>query len=59
MKIYYYEMLLRPFSPGAQPSGVVAHNSDLGRWGVIGYTRELTEKEISDYELKKWEESES
>lgn len=51
---YYYEMLLRPVSIGCQPSGLIEVLYNLGRWGVVGYDRELSEKELADYEMKPW-----
>lgn len=61
-KYYFYGMRLRGFAPGCQPKegligclldedrkaiqDIAAHYHD-----VLGYTRELTEKELEDYEL--------
>lgn len=49
-----YGMRLRGFSPGCQPKGVIRREDDPdGKyWDVIVYERELTEKEIRDYELE-------
>lgn len=53
-KEYWYEMLKRPISPGAQPKGFVAFNEEKGKWGIVKYDRELTQKELDDFEMKKW-----
>ena len=58
MKIYWYELLFRGISPGCHPrSGFVTsehdHTNKRGfNFGAVAYQRELTEKEISDYELR-------
>lgn len=55
---YRYGMRLRGFSPGCQPmSGLLGREDDIsGRYhDIIVYDRELTEKELSDYELDKLE----
>lgn len=54
MKKYFYEMTARPFGIGCQPKGVIEFDEDKGEWGIIAYDRELTDKEIEDYELRKW-----
>ena len=51
---YIYGMRLRGFSPGCQPmSGLVERLDDpKGRYhDLLVYDRELSEKELSDYEL--------
>ena len=50
---FRYGMRLRGFSPGCQPKGVIRREDDpTGKyWDIIVYPRELTEKEILDYEL--------
>ena len=50
---YRYGMRLRGFSPGCQPKGVLRREDDpTGRYyDLLVYDRELTEKEIADYEL--------
>ena len=56
--IYWYELLFRGISPGCFPSaGFVTsefdHTNKRGFvFGAVAYQRELTEKEISDYELR-------
>ena len=52
-KKYLYGMRLRPFSIGCQPKGVVDRTDDTtGKyWDIIVYDRELTEKEMFDYDL--------
>ena len=62
-KRYRYYMLMRPFSPGAQPSGVkdwgdldghtVIPEIQHHAWSWIEYDHPLTDKEIRDYELAK------
>lgn len=62
MTKHAYYMTQRPFSPGAQPKqGLVDAESydektfvdeiDCKAWSRIVYDRELTEQEISQYEL--------
>lgn len=62
MDKHAYYMIQRPFSPGSQPKhGLVEaedfggrkHVKEIGReaWSRIVYDRELTEKEIEQYEL--------
>lgn len=57
---YVYGMRLRGYSPGAQPDGVVTWDDEPDTWplekgkgyhSMIWYDRELTEKEMSDYDL--------
>lgn len=50
---YIYGMRLRGFSPGAQPKGVKSCHEDItGKYyDLLEYDRELTEKEVKDYEL--------
>jgi len=60
-KRYRYYCLERPAGPGAIPRGVVVITNfderktadEIGRmaWGWVEYERELTEKEIREYEL--------
>jgi hypothetical protein len=68
---YWYYMTQRPPAPGAQPKrGLIRSFEYEGRlyveaigrsaWGSVVYDRELTDDEISDYELvpmpeKPWE----
>lgn len=50
----YYGMKYRSVSPGAQPKGMVDWSEGAGRYyAIIVYDRELTQKEIDDYELEK------
>ena len=52
--MYKYGMRLRGFSMGCQPMrGFVERLDDpTGKyWDIIIYDRELTEKEVADYEL--------
>ena len=50
---FKYGMRLRGFSPGCQPKGVMRREDDsTGKyWDIIIYDRELTRKELVDYEL--------
>ena len=50
---YRYGMRLRGFSPMCQPRGVVDRLDDsTGKYyDIIVYDRELTDKEVNDYEL--------
>ncbi|HDR8453906.1 TPA: hypothetical protein QC364_000696 [Bacillus cereus] len=52
MKKYWYEYRLRGLSLGAQPKGFVDSDDTYGRFGAVAYDRPLTEKEVSDYELR-------
>lgn len=63
--IYRYYCPARPPAPGAVPKGAInVEYSDDGymvdadgyshrAWGVVEYDRELTDREINDYELDK------
>lgn len=53
-KLYWYEMYMRPMGPGCQPKGIVEFEEGKGRWGLVAYERPLTEKELSDYEMREW-----
>lgn len=53
-KEYWYEMSKQPVSPGAQPKGFIEWDEAKGRHGVVAYDRELTEHELNDYEMRKW-----
>ena len=50
---YRYGMRLRGFSIGCQPKGVIERTDDpSGRYyDILAYDRQLTEKELEDYEL--------
>uniref|UniRef100_A0A6M3LRU4 Defence against restriction A C-terminal domain-containing protein n=1 Tax=viral metagenome TaxID=1070528 RepID=A0A6M3LRU4_9ZZZZ len=54
MNKYYYACTHRPPSPGAVPRGFIEYLSSdkRGRYGVIAYTRILTDVEVYNYELK-------
>lgn len=52
--MYWYELLKRPMSLGTQPKGVVEFDEEKGEWGIIAYDRELSDEELSGYELGKW-----
>ena len=53
MKIYWYEYKYRPFGIGCQPKGHIEYVENYGKWGKVAYNRELTEKELNDFELKR------
>lgn len=55
--IYWYEMTKRPVSPGAQPKGFIEWKEDKGRHGIVGYERELTDKELDDFEMQVWDKN--
>ena len=51
---YWYGMRLRGYSPGCQPKNglLFVHDDPDGKyWDILSYNRELTDKEIRDYEL--------
>ena len=50
---YRYGMRLRGFSIGCQPKGVIERMDDpSGRYyDILAYDRQLTKKELEDYEL--------
>lgn len=53
---YKYGMKLRGFSIGCQPmEGLIRAEEDESKkyWNILIYDRELTEKEINDYDLVK------
>lgn len=52
-KEFKYGIRLRGFSPGCQPKGVMRREDDpTGKyWDIIIYDRELTRRELVDYEL--------
>jgi len=60
MKVYRYYCQYRPPMPGAIPRDGLVHIGEydykqsfngIGAWGFAEYDRELSEKEINDYEL--------
>lgn len=53
--MYWYEYIHRGLSLGCQPKGFVDHDESKGKFGWVAYDRELTDKEMSDYELRKVE----
>jgi hypothetical protein len=53
-ELYRYGMRLRGFSIGCQPKEgfYTVENDATGRYhDILVYTRELTDKELTDYEL--------
>lgn len=56
MKTYKYGMLYRGFSIGCQPKqGLIeAETDETGKYySILTYSRELTDKEVADFELEK------
>ena len=51
---YVYEMTARPVSIGTQPKGFTWFDESKGNWGIVAYDRELTEKELQEYEMREW-----
>lgn len=50
---HYYGMKYRSVAPGAQPKGMIDWSWGNGKYyAVIVYDRELTQKELDDYELE-------
>lgn len=52
--MFLYGMRLRGFSPGTFPGeGFIEREDDEARnyWDLLLYDRQLTEKEVKDYEL--------
>ena len=60
--IYKYGYRLRPPSIGTEPKGYFDwecySDKQNGYWGWVGYQRELTEKEMFEYDLDRLEEVE-
>lgn len=54
-KKHWYEMLQRPPGPGCQPSGILETDHEKGRHGIVAYDRELTDGELKEYTMRKWE----
>ena len=60
-RYWVYYMLMRPYGPGTAPHGVVdwaeldgvtiVPGINHAAWAVLAYQRQLTAREISDYEL--------
>lgn len=52
---YRYGMRLRPCSIGCQPRDFIRREDDTtGKyWDIVVYGRELTDKEVDDYDLDK------
>lgn len=53
--LYWYAYRLRGFSIGCQPKGHIDVRHDVGRHGIVGYERELTDKEMSEFELVRYD----
>jgi len=52
--LYWYEYTLRGCSPGCQPKDFKEVNNNIGKFGIVGYDRELSNKELNEYELKEY-----
>ena len=52
---YWYEMVQRPPDIGCQPKDMVEINHDIGRHGIVAYERELTERELNTFTMRKWD----
>src|SRR5699024_10481750 len=52
--LYWYEMRQRPVSLGCQPKEFVEFDDDEGKHGIVAYNRELTDKELNDFDMKEW-----
>jgi len=50
--LHWYELKFRSPSPGCQPKDFIEIDNNKGKWGIVGYNRELSKKELSDYEMK-------
>ena len=50
--LHWYELKFRSPSPGCQPKDFIEIDNQKGKWGIVGYDRELTKKELNDYEMK-------
>jgi RNA polymerase subunit RPABC4/transcription elongation factor Spt4 len=50
-KFWYKYKHQRGFSIGCQPKGFIDYDGRIAEYGGIAYDRELTVKEIEDYEL--------
>lgn len=52
--IYRYGYKLRPPGPGCQPKGFTEcmEYEDDNYWGFVEYEKELTEKEVKEYDLE-------
>ena len=51
-ELFWYTMRLRGVSLGAQPRGFIEIDETHGRWGAVGYDRELTTQELAQYEME-------
>ncbi|WP_237049354.1 ArdC-like ssDNA-binding domain-containing protein [Lentibacillus amyloliquefaciens] len=52
--LYWYEMLHCPVSVGCQPKGFVDFIEEKGNHGIVAYERELSKREISEFEMLEW-----
>lgn len=49
---YWYEYIHRGMSIGCQPMSFTDTNPDYGDFGAVAYDKELTAKDLEEYELK-------
>lgn len=59
--VYTYYMILRPVGIGSQPKGFIEFKNfdrrtyvpeiNHAAWGMVTYNRQLTEKEMHDYDM--------
>ena len=49
--MFWYMLKFRAPGPGCQPKDFAEIDYCKGRWGAVGYIRELTVREIEEYEL--------
>lgn len=54
--IFWYELLFRGISPGCQPKNFIESDNNKGKWGIVAYNRQLTQAELSEYEMKEYRE---
>lgn len=45
-----------PIKVGHQPKGFEDFKDGKGKFGIVGYPRELTTKELEKFGMRKWEE---
>jgi hypothetical protein len=49
---HWYKYKFPGLSIGCQPNDFVSHDRLIGRFGAVAYDRELSEKEMKQYELE-------
>jgi hypothetical protein len=53
-QLFWYELLFRGISPGCQPKDFIECDHSKGKFGIVAYNRQLTEKELNQYEMKEY-----